>query len=52
MGVLWEYVERYGRPTEVYTDKDSMFAIPRQPDESAEQRRQANPVGSRVRAGQ
>jgi transposase len=42
MGVLWEYVERRGRPAEVYTDRASMFAVPPQPGESEEQRRQAD----------
>jgi transposase len=42
MGVLWEYVERNGRPAEVYTDRDSMFAVPPQPGESEAQRRQAD----------
>jgi hypothetical protein len=27
MAVLWEYVERHGRPVEVYTDRDSMFVV-------------------------
>jgi hypothetical protein len=44
MGVLWEYVERYGRPAEVYTDRHSMFAVAPQPGESEEQRRQADRV--------
>jgi transposase len=42
MGVLWEYVERNGRPAEVYTDRAAMFAVPPQPGENAEQRRQAD----------
>jgi DNA-binding Lrp family transcriptional regulator len=42
MGVLWEYVERYGRPAEVYTDRAAMFAIPPKPGESEQQRRQAD----------
>src|ERR1035437_10316439 len=44
MGVLWEYVERYGRPAEVYTDRHSMFAVAPQHGESEEQRRQADRV--------
>jgi hypothetical protein len=28
MGVLWEYLERNGRMVDVYTDRDSMFAVP------------------------
>ena len=27
--VLWEYLERWGRPVEFYTDKDSMFTVNR-----------------------
>ena len=42
MGVLWEYVERYGCPAEVYTDRHSMFAVAPQPGESEEQRQQAD----------
>lgn len=42
MGVLWEYLTRYGRPAEVYTDRDSMFAMGPKPGESAGQRRQAD----------
>lgn len=38
MGVLWEYLERYGRMTEVYTDRHSMFAVtPRARESKAEQ---------------
>jgi DNA-binding Lrp family transcriptional regulator len=40
MGVLREYLERYGRPVEVYTDRDSMFYVPLRKGESLEQRRQ------------
>ena len=42
MGVLWEYLEKNGRMVDVYTDRDSMFTIPPQPGESAEQRREAD----------
>lgn len=42
MGVLWEYLERYGRMAEVYTDRDSMFAVAPRAGESEEQRRQAD----------
>jgi hypothetical protein len=42
MGVLWEYLERFGRAVDYYTDRDSMFAVPPQPGESKEQRRQAD----------
>src|SRR6266700_452201 len=34
MGVLWEYLERNGRMVDVYTDRDSMFAVPPRPGES------------------
>jgi hypothetical protein len=42
MGVLWEYVERYGRPVEVYTDRHSMFAVAAGSKESQQQRREAD----------
>jgi transposase len=42
MGVLWEYLEKNGRMVDVYTDRDSMFAIAPQPRESEEQRRAAD----------
>jgi transposase len=42
MGVLWEYVERYGRPVEVYTDRHSMFAVAPRPGETEQQRKQAD----------
>ena len=42
MGVLWEYLERYGRMVDVYTDRDSMFAVPPKPDESKQERRTAD----------
>jgi hypothetical protein len=29
LGVLWGYLERWGRPVEFYTDKDSMFTVNR-----------------------
>ena len=44
MGVLWEYVERFGRAVDYYTDRDSMFAVPARPGESKQQRRQADRV--------
>src|SRR5215472_8687126 len=31
LGVLWGYLERWGRPVEFYTDKDSMFTVNRPP---------------------
>ena len=42
MGVLWEYVERFGRVVDYYTDRDSMFAVASRPGESREQQRQAD----------
>jgi len=42
MGVLWEYIERNGRPVEVYTDRHAMFAVPARKGESEEQRREAD----------
>ena len=42
MGVLWEYLEKNGRMVEVYTDRDSMFAVPPQPRENQEQQRDAD----------
>ena len=42
MGVLWEYVSRFGRAVDYYTDRDSMFAVARRPGESEEQQREAD----------
>jgi transposase len=42
MAVLWEYLEKNGRMVEVYTDRDSMFAVPPRPGESQDQRREAD----------
>lgn len=42
MGVLWEYLERYGRPADVYTDRHSMFAVAPRPGETESQRQQAD----------
>ena len=42
MGVLWEYVERFGRMVDYYTDRDSMFAVAPRPGESKEQQRAAD----------
>lgn len=42
MGVLWEYLEKNGRMVDVYTDRDSMFAVPPRVGESKEQHRQAD----------
>jgi hypothetical protein len=50
MGVLWEYIERNGRPVEVYTDRHAMFAVPRRVGESEEQRKQADRLTQMGRA--
>ena len=42
MAVLWEYLEKNGRRVDVYTDRDSMFAVPLRSGESKEQQRQAD----------
>jgi hypothetical protein len=42
MGVLWEYLEKNGRMVDVYTDRDSMFAVPSRPGESSDEQRQAD----------
>jgi transposase len=42
MAVLWEYLDKNGRMLDVYTDRDSMFAVPPQPGQSAEQQREAD----------
>jgi hypothetical protein len=42
MGVLWEYVVRYGRALDYYTDRDSMFTVAPRPGESPEQQRAAD----------
>jgi len=42
MGVLWEYLEKNGRMVDVYTDRDSMFAVPPRPGESKEKQREAD----------
>jgi hypothetical protein len=42
MGVLWEYLEKNGRMVEVYTDRDSMFAVSPEPGENKEQQREAD----------
>lgn len=42
MGVLWEYLEKNGRMVDVYTDRDSMFAVSPRPGEAEQQRRQAD----------
>jgi len=50
MGVLWEYLERNGRMVDVYTDRDSMFAVALRPGESAQERREADRVTQLGRA--
>ena len=50
MGVLWEYVEKNGRMVDVYTDRDSMFAVPPRPGESKDEQRQADRVTQLGRA--
>jgi hypothetical protein len=42
MAVLWEYLDKNGRMVDVYTDRDSMFAVPPRADESQLQQRQAD----------
>ncbi len=42
MAVLWEYIGKNGRMVDVYTDRDSMFAVPPRPGESPERRREAD----------
>src|SRR5712692_519353 len=42
MAVLWEYLDKNGRMVDVYTDRDSMFAVPPRPGESKEQQRAAD----------
>jgi hypothetical protein len=42
MGVLWEYLDKNGRMVDVYTDRDSMFAVPPRAGESKDQQREAD----------
>jgi DNA-binding Lrp family transcriptional regulator len=42
MGVLWEYVERFGRAVDYYTDRDSMFMVAPRAGESRQQQRDAD----------
>ena len=51
MGVLWEYLLRFGRAVDYYTDRDSMFAVAPRPGESKEQLRQAWIAGMAMRLG-
>src|SRR3954463_16388385 len=50
MGVLWEYLEKNGRMVDVYTDRDSMFAVPPRPGESKQQQREADQLTQLGRA--
>jgi hypothetical protein len=38
MGVLWEYIEKFGRMVDTYTDRDSMFTVARRAGETEQQR--------------
>jgi hypothetical protein len=42
MAVLWEYLAKQGRMVDVYTDRDSMFAVPSRPGQSRQQQREAD----------
>ncbi len=42
MAVLWEYMERHGRPVEVYTDRDSMFVVAPKAKQNENEWRQAD----------
>lgn len=42
MAVLWEYLEKNGRMVDVYTDRDSMFTVPRRKGESEQDRQAAD----------
>ena len=42
MAVLWEYIEKNGRMVDVFTDRDSMFTVPRRKGESEQERRAAD----------
>jgi len=42
MGVLWEWLEKNGRMADVYTDRDSMFAVAPRPGQSKDERREAD----------
>jgi transposase len=42
MAVLWEYIEKNGRMVDVYTDRDSMFTLPRRKGESEQERQAAD----------
>jgi DNA-binding Lrp family transcriptional regulator len=42
MAVLWEYLEKNGRMVDIYTDRDSMFTVPRRKGESDQERQAAD----------
>jgi hypothetical protein len=42
MAVLGEYIEKNGRMVDVYTDRDSMFTVPRRKGESQQERQAAD----------
>jgi hypothetical protein len=50
MAVLWEYLDKHGRMVEVYTDRDSMFAIPPREGESQQERVQTDRLTQMGRA--
>jgi len=50
MGVLWEYLEKNGRMMDVYTDRDSMFAVSPRAGENKDQQCQADRLTQMGRA--
>jgi len=42
MGLLWEYLERFGRAVDYYTDRASIFSVPPRPGESKQQQRESD----------
>lgn len=50
MGVLWEYLERFGRAVDYYTDRHAMFAIAPRKGESEQHRVQADRLTQMGRA--
>jgi hypothetical protein len=42
MAVLWEYIAKNGRMVDVYTDRHSMFTVPRREGESEQERQTAD----------
>jgi transposase len=42
MGVLWQYVERYGRMVDLYTDRAGIFMVAQRAKESGQQRQEAD----------